>query len=197
MSIPRFSEDFVVFFVFAFCFALPIGVMGQAGRTRENNRRQQTSSETSRQATPSLKRPDRGEDPNQLREEVVTIDTDLTNVLFTAVDKNRRFFTTILKEDIRVLEDGVAQDIFVFQRETDCPLSLAILVDVSASQEMTLEDEKEAARGFVKAVAHHSQDEIAVISFSGEATVEQELTSRISNVQRHWRQSRLCYRTDI
>jgi Ca-activated chloride channel homolog len=181
-----FSVRFIAsFLAFIFCSALHVSVTGQAGRTsRQNGPPQRPADESSRQSTPSLKRSGQREDPNQQREEVVTIDTDLTNILFTAVDKNRRFFIAIQKEDIRVLEDGVAQDIFVFQRETDCPLSLAILVDVSASQEMTLEDEKEAARGFVNAFAHHPQDEIAVVSFSGEATVEQELTNRMSNVQR-------------
>jgi VWFA-related protein len=114
----------------------------------------------------------------------VTIETDLANVLFTAVDKNRRFMTTIQKEDIRVLEDGQAQEIFTFQRETNLPLSLAILVDVSASQQLTLEDEKDAARAFVNSVVHHAKDEVAVISFSGEATIEQGLTNRLSSVQK-------------
>ena len=114
----------------------------------------------------------------------MTIETDLANVLFTAVDKNRRFITTIQKEDIRVLEDGQPQEIFVFQRETDRPLSLAILVDVSVSQQLTLEDEKDAARTFVASVVHHAKDEVAVISFSGEATIEQGLTNRLVSVQK-------------
>ena len=63
------------------------------------------------------------------------------------------------------------------------PLSLAILVDVSASQQLTLQDEKDAARRFVNAVVHHAKDEVAVISFSGEATIEQGLTNRVASVQ--------------
>jgi Ca-activated chloride channel family protein len=49
---------------------------------------------------------------------------------------------------------------------------------------MTLQEEKEAARGFVKSVVHHAKDEVAIISFSGEATIEQGLTNRISSVQK-------------
>ena len=136
------------------------------------------------QSAPSLKRVDRGEEPQEQNGEIVTIETDLANVLFTAVDKNKRFITTVQKEDIRVLEDGLPQEIFTFQRETDRPLSLAILVDVSASQQVTLEAEKDAARAFVKSVIHRAKDEVAVISFSGEATVEQELTNRLASVQK-------------
>jgi Ca-activated chloride channel homolog len=186
MSFPEFSGRFIgASLIFLFCFALPRVGTGQAGRTtRQSDGRQQTPSEASQQTTPSLKRLDRTEAPREQSEDVVTIETDLTNVLFTAVDRNKRFITTIQKEDIRVLEDGVPQEIFVFQRETDRPLSLAILVDVSASQQLTLEDEKEAARRFVNAVIHNPKDEVAVLSFSGEATVEQELTNSVSSVQK-------------
>jgi len=44
-----------------------------------------------------------------------------------------------------LLEDGVPQTLFTFQRETDRPLSIAFLIDVSGSEERTLPDEKAAA----------------------------------------------------
>ena len=50
-------------------------------------------------------------------------------------------------EDVRVLEDGVQQQLFTFQQETDRPLSIAFLIDVSISQQRTLADEKAAAVG--------------------------------------------------
>ena len=117
-------------------------------------------------------------------DDVVRFETDLTNVLFTAVDRNKRFVTTVKKEDVRVLEDGVEQDVFTFQRETDRPLSLAILVDTSASQERTLPEEKSAAQRFVDAVIRSRRDEVAVLSFTGDATLEQGLTGNASNVRR-------------
>ena len=185
MPLPRFSESLIsILLISAICFALTTTAAGQAGRVpRQTDSRQQPSSEPS-QPTPSLKRPDRGEESGERTDDVVTIETDLTNVLFTALDKNKRFITTIKKDDIRILEDGLPQDMFTFQRETDLPLLLAILVDVSASQQLTLEDEKEAAKGFVNAVIHNTKDEVAIVSFSGEATVEHELTSSLSSVQK-------------
>lgn len=117
-------------------------------------------------------------------DDVVRFETDLTNVLFTAVDRNKRFVTTIKKEDVRVLEDGQAQEVFTFQRETDRPLSLAILVDTSASQERTLPEEKSAAQQFVDAVIRPRKDEVAVLSFTGDATLEQGLTGSAANVRR-------------
>src|SRR5215207_3662211 len=117
-------------------------------------------------------------------DDVERVETDLTNVLFTAVDKSRRFITSLKQDDIRVLEDGVEQKVFTFQRETDRPLSLAILIDCSASQERTLPEEKSAAQRFVDTVIRAAKDEVAVLTFTGDATLEQGLTGSAARVRR-------------
>ena len=117
-------------------------------------------------------------------EDVERVNTDLTTVLFTAVDKNKRFVTTLKQEDVRILEDGVPQPIFTFQRETERPLSLAILIDTSASQERTLPDEKNAAREFVDQIIRPSKDEVAVVSFTGDSTLEQGMTGSLQRIRR-------------
>ena len=117
-------------------------------------------------------------------DDVERVETDLTNVLFTAVDKSRRFVTSLKQDDIRVLEDGVEQKVFTFQRETDRPLSLAILIDCSASQERTLPEEKSAAQRFVDTVIRAAKDEVAVLTFTGDATLEQGLTGSAARVRR-------------
>ena len=116
-------------------------------------------------------------------DDVVRVETELTNVLFTAVDKGKRFVTSLRKEDVRVLEDGVEQEVTVFQRETDRALSLAILIDTSASQERTLPEEKSAAQRFVDTVIRPSKDEVAVLSFTGETTLEQGLTGTPARIR--------------
>ena len=109
-------------------------------------------------------------------DDVLSVNTDLVNVLFNAADKNRRFVTTLTRDDVRVFEDDAPQAVSVFQRETDLPLSLALLVDVSGSQETTLPDEQEAAREFIESVLRPGKDTAAVVSFTGTATVEQDMT---------------------
>lgn len=116
--------------------------------------------------------------------EVLKIDTEVVNVLFTAQDKNRRLLTDLKKEDVRLLEDGQAQEITAFGRQVDLPLSLAILIDTSASQERTLPEEKSAAKSFVESVVRPTKDEVAVISFTGDSTLEQGMTSNVGRLQR-------------
>lgn len=139
MPYRRFTPAIAAAVIFTFTVvAAIVSVGGQDTQTRSSaESRPRQASESSQQSTPTLKRADRNEESKEQSDEVVTIETDLANVLFTAIDKNRRFINTIQKEDLRVLEDGQPQEIFTFQRETDRPLSLAMLVDVSASQQVT------------------------------------------------------------
>src|SRR6478609_6497964 len=59
-------------------------------------------------ASPSPTPRNREEVP-QDSEEVIKVETNLTNLFFTAADKNRRFIGSLKAEDIRVLEDGQPQ----------------------------------------------------------------------------------------
>ena len=110
-------------------------------------------------------------------EPVERIDTDLTSVLLSATDKKRRFITTLRAEDLRLTEDGVEQKIETFEQQTDAPLSLALLVDTSASQEKVLKDEQAAASAFIRSVLRPSKDSAAVLSFTGITRLELGLTS--------------------
>ncbi len=112
-------------------------------------------------------------------DDVVRVETDLTNMLFTTVDKNRRFVTNLQQSDVRVVEDGVPQEIFTFSRQTDLPLSLAIILDRSRSQEFTLSEQKNAARNFLDVVVRSGKDEVAVVSFTGEVDLNQGLTANL------------------
>lgn len=116
--------------------------------------------------------------------DVIRTETDLTNLLFTVIDKNNRYVTTLQQGDIRVLEDGIPQTLFTFQRETDRPLSIVFLIDVSISEERTLPDEKAAARTFIERVIRSEKDQAAIVPFEGYAHVEQPLTGNVLALHR-------------
>jgi Ca-activated chloride channel homolog len=124
------------------------------------------------------------EEVPQDSDEVVKVETNLTNIFFTAADKNKRFINTLKAEDIRVLEDGQPQQIFTFQQNTDLPLSLAILIDTSASEERTLPELKFAAQSFLENVIRPAKDEAAILSFTGETTLEQSFTGSLDRLRR-------------
>jgi VWFA-related protein len=175
--IYRFTRGRALSLLLAAALTCAAAGSGLASRVEQ----QQQGGPASQQPPPQ--RPAPQDDATLDEDDVVRVETDLTNVLFTAVDRNKRFVTTLKQSDIRILEDGVPQEVFVFQRETDRPLSLAIVIDTSASQERTLPEEKNAARRFVDAVVRPSKDEVAVLTFTGETTLEQGLTGSVSRVR--------------
>lgn len=154
-------------------------VPGQSGSAAPNAGRFQGQDP---RATPTP--PKKEDDVTLSSDEVVKVETNLTNIFFTAADKQKRFVSTLKKEDVRVLEDGAPQEIFTFQPNSDLPLSLAILIDTSGSEERTLPEEKAAARAFLESVMRPVKDEAAVVSFTGEVTLEQGLTGNISRLRR-------------
>lgn len=109
-------------------------------------------------------------------EAVERIESDVTNLLLTAKDSKGRFVTTLKQDDLRVLEDGVPQQVSLFERQTDEPVSLALLVDTSASQEKVMQDEKDAASAFVRSVLRPGKDSASVVSFTGITRIDQPLT---------------------
>ncbi len=154
-----------------------------AQNTEPQNNNRPRRAENLPQASPTP--PTKPEDETTLRsDEVVRVETNLTNILFTAADKQKRFVSNLKRADIRVLEDGVPQEIFTFQPNVDLPLSLAILIDTSGSEERTLPEEKAAARSFLETVVRANKDEAAIVSFTGEVTLEQGLTGNIGRLRR-------------
>lgn len=134
-------------------------------------------------ASPSPTPRNREEVP-QDSDEVIKTETNLTNIFFTAADKNKRFISDLKAEDIRIFEDGRQQEIFTFQQNIDLPLSIAILIDTSISEQYTLPEEKEAARAFLENVLRPQRDEAAIVSFTGETTLEQGFTGSIDRLRR-------------
>jgi Ca-activated chloride channel family protein len=171
----------VVVLIAAAIFAVAVCTMGLTAQSANDAPRQPTSQALS-SAQPSPTPPK--EEETIPSDEVVRVETNLTNVFFTAADKHKRFISTLKREDVRVLEDGVAQEIFTFQQNLELPLSLAILIDTSRSEERVLPELKAAAQLFLESVMRANKDEAAVVSFTGEPTLEQGLTGNVARLRR-------------
>ena len=70
----------------------------------------------------------------QEAETTLKVDVDIVNVLFSVRDKKGALIPNLTKDDFAVFEEGKQQTIKYFTRETDLPLTLGLLVDVSGSQ---------------------------------------------------------------
>jgi Ca-activated chloride channel family protein len=113
-----------------------------------------------------------------------TGNTAPVRVLFSAIVSDKQIFSALQKEDIRVLEDGVQQEILSFQQRSNVPLSIALMVDASASQGRSFAKLKAAAALFFDSVSEAGKDLMAVISFTGKPTLEQTLTADLPQVRK-------------
>jgi Ca-activated chloride channel homolog len=117
-------------------------------------------------------------------EPAIRLGTQLVNVLFSVTDRQNRYINDLTVSDVKVLEDGKPQEIFTFKRETDLPLTMAILVDVSDSVVPILPQLTDAGSRFVNSIMRPNKDKAAVIEFDREATVMRDLTASAAKLQR-------------
>lgn len=129
----------------------------------------------------------------QTQDDVIRTETDVTLLPFTVTDNHRKYITSLKATDLTVLEDGVPQNLFTFQRETDRALSLAFLIDVSQSQATTLTDQKAAVRQFIEKVVDSRRDEVALIPFTGQAFLELPMTRDVIKAYRVLEQVEIGY----
>lgn len=161
----------IIFFINSFPIA------AQKSKTSNPQKRERISSKPTPKPTPPSDEPI---DEN----EIVLVESALTNVLLTAIDKNKGFVTTLQKEDFKVFENDAEQTIFTFERQTDLPLSLVVLIDTSISQEFTLPQEKSAAVSFLNTVLRPEKDSASVVSFTGITKIEEPLTNDRESLRR-------------
>src|SRR3984885_2395480 len=107
---------------------------------------------------------------------LIKVDVNVVNVLCTVRNKANGLVGSLEKRDFTIFEDGKQQTITDFTRETDVPLTLALLVDVSESQERLIDVERRAAHDFFTKVLRQ-KDEAFLISFGAEAELLQDSTN--------------------
>lgn len=87
---------------------------------------------------------------------------DLVNITAVIRSADGQLVKDLTKEDFEVMEDGTPQRIQFFARQTELPLSLGLIVDVSGSQEKFLERHNRDVATFVDAVLRPSDQVFAV-----------------------------------
>lgn len=161
--------------------AVALPASAQDGTTRE--RRATTPAPSAQTPAPGATRqtPPRPDVPPP-DADPIQLSTDVVNVLFTVTDDKNRFVPDLEQKDVVVTEGGVRQEVFSFARQTNLPLQVAIVIDVSSSQEYTFDDEKRAAQSFLSTVLRPRQDTAAIVSFRENTDWVQGMTNRLERV---------------
>jgi len=101
---------------------------------------------------------------------VIRVDVNLVRVVATVKTQAGELVGALRKEDFKLSDNGAPQEIAVFERETDQPLSVALMVDTSGSTAKELKSEIDSASKFLKALLSegNSRDTVALYSFNWE-----------------------------
>jgi VWFA-related protein len=116
--------------------------------------------------------------PQKFPDDLTTIkvDVDVVNVLASVRDKRGGLVANLEEKDFTLFEDGKPQPIKYFTRETDLPLTIGLLIDVSGSQRNLIDIERSAASQFFSQVLR-KKDEAFLLSFGEEAELLQDYTN--------------------
>ena len=105
---------------------------------------------------------------------------DEVNVLFIATDRHGKFVRNLNQNDFSIFDDHKpVQSILNFRRETDLPIELGLLMDVSGSVQGRFGFEKEAATGFLQHIIRPSYDRAFVVGFNKESRLTQDFTDKV------------------
>jgi VWFA-related protein len=105
----------------------------------------------------------------------IKVDVDVVSILTSVRDKKGALMPNLQKDDFTILEDGKAQPIKYFTKETDLPLTIGMLVDVSGSQRNLIDIERSAASQFFRDVLR-KKDLAFLIMFGEETELLQDYT---------------------
>jgi VWFA-related protein len=101
-------------------------------------------------------------------DEVVRVNTSLVTVPVSVTDRQGRFVPNLTREQFRLLEDGVEQEIAFFET-ADKPFTVALLLDTSDSTRLKLRDIQAAAIAFLDQL--RPADRVIVVSFDKRVNV--------------------------
>jgi VWFA-related protein len=110
---------------------------------------------------------------------LITIRTRVNevNVLFIATDKHGKFVRDLNENDFTILDDHKPpQAILNFRRETDLPLDMGMLIDVSGSVNGRFDFEQTAATNFLQHTLRAGFDKAFLVGFNNHSQMVQDFT---------------------
>lgn len=116
-------------------------------------------------------------------------DVQLVRILATVKDAGGALVGSLEKSDFTVRDNGAPQQISVFERQTDIPLSVAILIDNSGSTAKDLRYETDSVTRFVKSLVREGnpQDAVSLYSFNWEIVKQNGFTRNPGAIDRSLR----------
>ncbi len=125
--------------------------------------------------------PDNSQDPAKQRGGI-QVTVNLVSVLVSVLDEHNRPAPDLPREAFQLFEEGVQQEINIFESETSLPLDLVLMIDASLSAHKEIGFEQEAAAHFIRQVLRPG-DRLSVFSFDEGVDQVTPFTDNVAELQ--------------
>ena len=113
----------------------------------------------------------------------LTVDARLVNLPVIVRDKKGALIQSLVKDDFVLQVDGHPETIRYFDRDTNLPLTLGLLVDTSLSQRKVIDEERDASNTFLDQMLTTPKDQAFVVQFARQVELLQDLTASRPKLQ--------------
>ena len=122
----------------------------------------------------------------QSSDTTIRVNVRLVRMLVTVKDASGQLIGSLNKNDFTVFDNGVRQDVALFERQTEQTLSVAMLVDTSASTGIELHYELDSVSRFLKVLLGegNTEDSVALYSFNYQVVKHNHFTRNVAPLER-------------
>ncbi|HEX8812809.1 MAG TPA: VWA domain-containing protein, partial [Terracidiphilus sp.] len=111
------------------------------------------------------------------------IQTNLVTVFTNVTDQKGAIVGGLGKGDFKIYEDGRPQEISIFERQSEQPLSMTLAIDTSGSTFKDRAMEQDAAKRFIHALLR-PQDQMSLLEFSTDVRLLTSFTNKMPQLDR-------------
>ena len=111
--------------------------------------------------------------------DIIKVEVARVPLLFTVTDRKNHFITDLNREDFQVYDNQLQQQIREFDRESNLPLRIGVILDTSNSIRTRFTFEQEAAIEFLQGVLVQEHDRAFLVSFDTRAELIVDYTNDV------------------
>ena len=117
------------------------------------------------------------------RQGAIVRNVNLVEVLFSVVTKHEKLVTDLNKENFKVFDDNVQQEITSFSQPTDLPLRIGMVLDTSNSIRERLKFEQDAAIDFIFNALRRGKDQAFLMTFDDGPQIIKDFTGDTGDIR--------------
>jgi Ca-activated chloride channel homolog len=172
----------IVGVLIVFLFAAAARYAGAFPRRQDNSNRPPWAQKNGSAAASPIPTP-RVEAPNPAQDRgKIKVSVNLVNVLVSVLDEHNRPAADLPAAAFQVLDEDNPQTIAVFEKETQQPLDLALMIDASLSAQLGMPAQREAAAHFIQQVLR-TGDRLAVYAVDENVTQLAAFSDNVGHLQ--------------